>query len=66
MEKTLDEIGEEIQRRSKEIQDKRWKDNQLNRMELTLDRIENIVKAIGWVGSVGLMTFFIFEYNFHF
>lgn len=43
---TIDEL--EIER--KEIRDKAWKDNQLDRIEQTINRTQNTVRGIGFFG----------------
>ena len=52
---TLDELNEE----SKAMRDKEWKNNQLDRIEQTVDRTHNIVKAIGFFGFLILLAIWL-------
>ena len=61
--KTLDEINEETENNLKVAKEKRWKDNQLDRIEKKVDRTLNIVRAIGFYSL--LVAFALLYYIFN-
>jgi hypothetical protein len=63
MSKTLDEINEETENNLKVAKEKRWKDNQLDRIEKKVDRTLNIVRAIGFYSL--LVAFALLYYIFN-
>ena len=63
MSKTLDEVKEEIENNQSIARKKRWKDNQLDRIEKKVDRTLNIVRAIGFYSL--LVAFALLYYIFN-
>lgn len=63
MSKTVDEINEETENNLKIDKEKRWKDNQLDRIEKKVDRTLNIVRAIGFY--ILLVAFALLYYIFN-
>jgi len=63
MSKTIDEINEETENNLKIDKEKRWKDNQLDRIEKKVDRTLNIVRAIGFYSL--LVAFALLYYIFN-
>ena len=63
MSKTIDEINEETENNLKIDKEKRWQDNQLDRIEKKVDRTLNIVRAIGFYSL--LVAFALLYYIFN-
>lgn len=63
MSKTIDEVNEETANNLKIDKEKRWKDNQLDRIEKKVDRTLNIVRAIGFYSL--LVAFALLYYIFN-
>ena len=61
--KTLDETKVEIEEERKVVREKKWKDNQLERIEKKVDRTLIIVRAIGFYSL--LVAFALLYYIFN-
>ena len=61
--KTLDEVKEEMENNQSMARKKRWKDNQLDRIEQKLDSTLNIVRGIAFYSL--LVAFALLYYIFN-